>query len=194
MRKLVFRAIACLVFMVAGSVFLPTLVSKAQAGASDDSLRAELRGNDSKQPIFRPNFRNDIHFLLFSKRDRTKIFQEWCSWGYFTRSFSAKSVGGKAGNFIIKRNPNKIWTKNYPATHSLNKGEFTITSADLCDGTWISEPVLPLEDMELRLTGHLEIRADAETGKQKVWTGKLSTRPLVIIMGRGCTEILNKQK
>ena len=115
-----------LVFLVAAIFFLPTL-----AGTRDDSLRAELRGNDNKQPIFRPDYRNDIHFLLFSTRDGTRVFQEWCSWGYFTRTFTAKQVGGKAKEYAIKRNPNQVWT------------------------------------------------------------GKLSTLPLVIIMGRGCASVLN---
>jgi hypothetical protein len=63
---------------------------------------------------------------------------------------------------------------------------------DLCDGTWTVEPDLPLKDLELRLTGHLEIGPDEETRKQKVWTGKLITKPIVIIMGKTCAARLNK--
>jgi hypothetical protein len=156
-----------------------------------DELRAELRGNDSRQPIFRDNYRNAIHFLLTAQRGPTRVFQEWCSWGYFTRWFTAQAVEGPGTKFVFKRSQQKIWTKNYPATHQIKKGEFLITNIDLCDGTWTVEPDIPEKDLELRLTGYLEIKPDEETRKQKVWTGKLSTRPIEIIMGKTCAARLN---
>ncbi|HOX44191.1 MAG TPA: hypothetical protein PK668_11365 [Myxococcota bacterium] len=164
------------------------------AGPPEPALRAELRGNDGRQPVFRVEYRSPVHFLLFSNQDGLRVFQEWCSWGYFTRSFSARQVGGAAREFVLRRNPNQAWTKNFPATHSLDRGAFLITSADLCDGSWIAEPALPLEDLELELVGHFEIKPDEETVEQKVWTGRLSTRPLTAILGRDCVEVLNRRR
>jgi hypothetical protein len=100
-------------------------------------------------------------------------------------------VEGPGTKFVFKRSQQKIWTKNYPATHQIKKGEFLITNIDLCDGTWTVEPDIPEKDLELRLTGYLEIKPDEETRKQKVWTGKLSTRPIEIIMGKTCAARLN---
>jgi hypothetical protein len=163
-------------------------------GAPEPALRAELRGDDNRPPIFRLEYRNPIHFLLFSSQDGLRVFQEWCSWGYFTRSFTARQVGGAARGFALRRNPDQAWTKNFPATHTLDRGAFLITSADLCDGSWIAEPALPLEDLELELVGHFEIQPDKETAEQKVWTGRLSTRPLTAILGRDCAAVLNRRK
>lgn len=191
MNKRILWASVYLAFLCTAIAYLPSLAAKSHAGGAGQALRAELRGNDNRQPIFRSNYRNDLLFILFSKRDRTKVFQEWCSWGYFTRSFSARQEGGKAADYVIKRKPDKVWSKNFPATHTLPRGEFLVTSADLCDGSWIAEPALPLEDMELTLTGHFEIEPDKETKEQKVWTGKLTTKPITIVLGRGCAAVLN---
>ncbi len=194
MKKHPVWAGANIAFLIAAMVFVPSLARLTQADTRGEPLRAELRGDDNRRPIFRANYRNDIHFLLFSQRDGTKIFQRWCSWGYFTRSFSARALGGSARQYALKRNPNMAWTKNFPATHTLGAGQFLISSADLCDGSWIAEPALPLEDLELEVIGHFAIPADEETAKQKVWTGELSTEPLVILLGRDCAEVLNKRK
>ncbi len=160
----------------------------AQAG----ELQAELRGNDSRQPIFRDNYRNGIHFLLTAKKGPVRVFQEWCSWGYFTRSFSAWPLDEVDKKYVFKRSNRMAWTKNYPATHKLKKGEFLITDVDLCDGTWKAEPDLPEKDLELSVIGYLEIKPDKETRKQKVFTGKVKTKPIKIIMGKSCAAIINK--
>jgi hypothetical protein len=162
--------------------------STGQAG----ELKAELRGNDSKQPIFRDNYRNEIHFLLTAKKGPMRVFQEWCSWGYFTRWFTAREVEAVDKQYVFRRSRRKVWTKNYPATHLIKKGQFLITNVDLCDGTWTVEPDLPEKDLELSLTGYLEIEPDEETRRQKVFTGKLKTRPIVIIMGKSCAAVINK--
>jgi len=182
------------VFLVAAIVVLPSLGPARQAGGGDPALRAELRGDDAKRPVFRPELRRRILFLLLAERDATRVFQQWCSWGYFTRSFSAEILGGAAGRFAIKRNPNRVWSKNYPASHRLDRGELLITSVDLCDGTWIAEPALPQRDLELVLTGHFAIAPDEHTAEQRVWTGRIDTAPLRIIVGRGCTEVLNRHR
>jgi hypothetical protein len=155
-------------------------------------LQAELPGNDNKRPNFRDNYRNEIHFVLSAGKDPVRVFQEWCSWGYFTRWFSAQVQGGPATKYVFKRSNRKAWTKNYPATHEIKPGKFLITNVDLCDGTWTVEPDLPEKDLELRLTGYLEIKPDEETRKQKVWTGKLTVKPILIIMGKSCAAIINK--
>ncbi len=194
MRRNMIWPVAYLALLILGSFFLFLGAGHKKAEARETagaSLRAELRGNDNRQPIFRHNYRNGVHFLLFSLRDNTKVFQEWCSWGYFTRTFTATMIGGPATRYVLKRNPNKIWSKNYPAAHKLKKGEFLITYVDLCDGSWIAEPALPEKDAELRLTGQFEIKPDDESRKQKVWAGKLKTKPIEIILGSKCAARLN---
>jgi hypothetical protein len=155
-------------------------------------LRAELRGNDSRQPIFRDNYRNGIHFLLTARNGPVRVFQEWCSWGYFTRSFAAWALDAVDKKYVFNRSNRMAWTKNYPATHKLKKSEFLITNVDLCDGTWTVEPDLPEKDLELSVIGYLEIKPDKETRKQKVFTGKLTTKPIKIVMGKSCAAIINK--
>lgn len=169
-------------------LFLLIFPLAVQAG----ELNAELRGNDSRQPIFRDNYRNEIHFLLTAEKGPVRVFQEWCSWGYFTRSFSAWALDAVDKKYVFKRSNRMAWTKNYPATHNLKKGEFLITNVDLCDGTWTVEPDLPEKDLELSMIGHFEIKPDEETRKQKVFTGKLKTKPIKIVMGKSCAAIINK--
>jgi hypothetical protein len=181
MRSFYFAAVLSLL----GCLCIPLA---GQAG----ELRAELRGNDSKQPIFRDNYRNEIHFLLTAKKGPVRVFQEWCSWGYFTRSFTAWNLEAVDKKYVFKRSNRKAWTKNYPATHKIKKGDFLVTNVDLCDGTWTVEPDLPVKDLELSVIGHFEIKPDEETRKQKVFTGKLKTKPIKIIMGKACAAIINK--
>jgi hypothetical protein len=178
--------------ILVGAILLPFLATSRAAGVKPAQLSAELRGHDNRQPIFRERYRGPVFFLLTAQQDKIKIFQEWCSWGYFTRWYSARQIGGKAKDYVIKRR-SRGWTKNFPATHELKKGQFIINSTDLCDGSWLVEPALPKKDLQLKLTGHFEIKPDKESDKQKVWTGKLSTKSIEIIVGPECAAKLNKK-
>ena len=124
-----------------------------------------------------------------------KVFQEWNSWGFYARSFLAVDEKDKAKRYRLAPTESDLGDKNFAATHLLNTGQFLITDIHLCDGYWAVEPKLP-EDVPARLTltGIFEIKADAESKAQNVWTGRIESEPKSVFIDRFCVRRLNETR
>lgn len=187
-----YRITAILLCISAAAFLLPYSADAGRAGAPK-VLSAELRGNENRHPIAGERIHNGLHFLLKIHKN-VRVFQEWCSWGYFNRWIVAVEIGGAGKKYTFKRKP-RGWTKNFPAYHELKKGEFLITDIDLCDGSWQVEPQLPSNKMfQLKLTGHYTVVPDKESRKYNVWTGELVTNSVVLTVYPECADKLNKKR
>src|ERR1039457_6484876 len=87
-------------------------------GAEGDAMpkstgpKCELRGNDNGN-IYLGEFRpNNFHFILTSDKNGLKVFQEWCSWGYYARWFEAVDEEDPHRRYRIARRGG-AWTKNF---------------------------------------------------------------------------------
>jgi hypothetical protein len=160
--------------------------------AARDSLRCEIRGNENGNIVFDEAGPGNLHFILSSSQEGLKVFQEWNSWGFYARSFLAVDEKDKAKRYRLAHRI-RPWDKNFAATHLLNAGQFLITDIHLCDGSWAVEPKLP-EDVPARLilTGIFEIKTDAESKAQDVWTGRIESVPKSAFIDRFCVKRLNE--
>jgi hypothetical protein len=110
--------------------------------------------------------------------DRIQVYQDWNSWGYFARSFTAKDENSKT--YEITRRQSE-WIKNYPSTDTLNKGDLLITDIYLCDGTWRVSPKLPKQKtVSLELVGRFTMKAEknglpTDEWTANVWTGQIQS-------------------
>jgi len=161
-------------------------------------LKAELRGNENGGIYFRKNNSHLMHFILYSNTDNLKIYQEGSSWGYHTRSFTLADKYQKDIKYKIYR-CSRAWLGNVPAVQNLNKGEFLITSINVCDGTWTVEPPFKLSNLDKNfyVSGHFEIPVNSSLSEAKthgVWTGKIDTNTVEVAIDSHCMDILNKSR
>jgi hypothetical protein len=172
-----------------GCVFAAASSRSQDMSMTKSALRCELRGNENGN-IYFGEYMHNMHFLLFSGQDGLKVYQEWNSWGYYARSFSAVDQDGPSKKYEIQRRPGE-WTKNTPSTHTLNRGEFLITDIDLCDGTWSITPALPNAPAKLVITPHFEIGAREDAVTNGVWTGRIDGPPKEVFIEKTSVALLN---
>jgi hypothetical protein len=165
-----------------------------QSGFADNSLiKVEIRGNENSSIVYGEHMHNNLHFITTSQTASARVFQEWNSWGWEARSFSARDFYDSKKEYRIFRRAGP-WTKNFPAFHSIEKSKFIITDINLIDRTWKIEPSLAEgQAHRLILTGHLEIKLTPEAIAGKVWTGRVSTGPQEVVIQKEVTPILNKK-
>ena len=177
-----------------------------ESAGSNSKLRCELRGDEHGSIYFTIHGPSHLHFLLFSDQDGISVYQAWNSWGYYARSFTAADTNFKTYQINHRQG---VWSKNFPSTSILNKGEFLITDIYLCDGNWRVSPKLPpgppakvlpgapansspwKPPVELRVVGHFQNQIDKDDMNKGVWTGGIESKPVNIFIDQECVEKLN---
>ena len=153
------------------------------------TLRCELRASDHGGMWFSTDRPSHIHFLLFSNVDGLKVYQDWNSWGYYSRSFVATDSRSKS--FEITRREGE-WTKNFPSADTLNRREFLITDIYLCDGTWRVSPRLPAgRRLMLQIRGRFKNEVSKDEINTSVWTGEIGSQPVEAFFEKECVQRLN---
>ena len=158
-------------------------------------MRGELRGSEYGEGVLvlSPTRRGHLHFLLFSKTERANVYQDWNSWGYYSRTLAAKDAEGM--KYEITRRPRR-WFMNSPSVDIINRGDVLITDVYPCDGSWRVSPILPpLHTVRVQLTGKF-VNSDSSSSMLHplhVWVGSLETEPLVAVFDAPCITALNAQ-
>lgn len=89
------------------------------------------------------------------------------------------------------------WTRNYPSTDTLNKGDLLITDIYLCDGTWRVSPKLPKrKTVSLQLVGRFTMTAEkngllTDAWSTNVWTGQIHSAAVEVHLDQRCIDVLN---
>jgi hypothetical protein len=136
--------------------------------------------------------RSHFHFVLLSKRDGVDTYEDWNSWGYFTRSFTG--TDSQSQHFEIARRPPLGWDRNFPSVTTLNNGQFLITDIYLCDGSWRVSPKMPISSgQKLTVVGRFKQERDEE--KLRIfgnpWVGSIESVPVELTLSEGCVTSLN---
>ena len=125
-----------------------------------------------------------FHVVITNQSDKVqKLWREWCSWGYFTVRFEVVGKDGKI--YTIKKNNNKIWTRNFPDETQIPSGEHHVLDIYLNDpAIWSNTPMIRAnakfpgkqsgETFKIRAV--LEVPVDEETKKFGVWTGIIKSK------------------
>lgn len=191
MKKILFRAL--LVLAVVSSAIAQKVVPVQNEKRFVNDLRVELSAgsyDDDSRPLLTPNSGAHLHFILFSNRDGLKVYERWNLWGYFLRSFSAEDANGK--KFEITVRGGEHWTRNFPSTHTIDKGDVLVTNEYIC-GMRVS-PMLPEspKGIVLRLTGRFAIQ-DTPANRAAVWTGNVETPSIEVMLDKACVAALNTE-
>jgi hypothetical protein len=167
----------------------PQELRAAATNVNSSPLRCELRGPELGG-WWSPASHHHLHFLLFWQTSGLKVYQDWNSWGYDSRSFVGRDANGRT--YELAARP-RGFTVNYPATLALSAGDFLITNVYLCDGSWYVSPKLPSgQSATLSLTGRFRIPMGGDAVKHGVWTGETeSAAPTDVYLGKDCVRALN---
>ena len=146
--------------------------------ADDWSVEIIPSGITKEAKIIVADF-NDPYFfvILTNKTDHIlKVWKQWCSWGFFTLSFTVKQEDGNS--FTLKR-LNGAWTWNYPDATIVYPGKCFVLQATIAKkGSGVFEGFPPkFRDGKTTIQAHFTIKEDAETKKHGVWTGSVSSVP-----------------
>lgn len=137
-----------------------------------------------------PDPRSHVHFVLLSKRAGNDIYEDWNSWGYFTRSFTI--TDSQSRHFEIMRRPARGWDRNFPSVTTLNNGQVLVTDIYLCDGSWRVSPRMPMASgQKLTLVGSFKQERDDGFQFGRPWIGNIESAPIEIALGEGCITSLN---
>jgi hypothetical protein len=103
-------------------------------------------------------------------REPVRLWQEWCSWGYFTLSFEATDQSGKTVN--VRKKP-RGWDRNYPDWTIIPPGDHMVFDVTFDESIWQNAPLPKVrESRVVKLKAIFEIPDDEDAKKAKVWTGR----------------------
>lgn len=120
-----------------------------------------------------------FHVLLTNTSSNTqRIWEDWCSWGYYGLKFQCTDASGKT--WLIVKRPHE-WTKNYASYATLLPGESLVISVELADKeTWAGLPMIESNASKFTFQAVLEVEKTAESNSMNVWVGKAKSPPLVL--------------
>jgi hypothetical protein len=162
-------------------------------GLRAGDLICTLQSNSYPYSDLTTGRRSHLHFILLSNRDGINIYEDWNSWGYFTRSFIA--TDSQSRHFEITRRPPLGWLRNFPSVTTLNNGQFLITDIYLCDGSWRVSPRMSIASgQELKVVGRL--KQEREEGEEfqifgTPWIGSVESSPVELTLSKGCIMSLD---
>jgi hypothetical protein len=124
--------------------------------------------------LYRPT--DHFHVVITNASDGpVRLWRDWCSWGYFCLSFEVIDARGKS--YTVKKKA-RGWDKNYPDEKLIPSGDHMVLEVAFDDSTWEGGPS-PVsgshEPQVLSIQAVYEVRADPESEKQKIWTGKVTS-------------------
>jgi hypothetical protein len=138
--------------------------------------------------------RSHLHFVLLSKREGIDVYEDWNSWGYFTRSFTA--TVSQSRHFEITRRPPLGWDRNFPSVTTLDNGQFLTTDIYLCDGSWRVSPRMAISSgQKITVVGHFKQERDDEKFQifGNPWIGSIESAPVELTLSKGCITSLNSK-
>jgi hypothetical protein len=98
-----------------------------------------------------------------------KLWEEWCSWGYFTLQLEVYDRTG--ARHLLKKKPTDFYI-NFPSSLTLKPGDAVVwdvqlTSAMWEDCFWLAEG----EDLNTKVRAIYKVEPDEESREHGVWTG-----------------------
>jgi len=113
-----------------------------------------------------------FHVMITNTSDQPqRIWQEWCSWGYFALAFELTDQSGQ--KWIVRKEPRE-WSKNYPDFWTIESQEQLVLDVEFGKtGLWDG---LPPSHGTFTMRAIFEIRPDEFLMKHSVWTGRIVSK------------------
>lgn len=188
-----------LVSFVLGVVLTDRFEKKTGYSLSKGELIAEIPIGEYGEVNLCKGCKGGFHFVLTARNESIRVYEEWNSWGWFARTFTAQDEEDPLSKYYIYRQRG-TWDANYPSTYEIEAGKYLITDIDLCDRTWTIEPKLnEKRDHRLIMQGHFDVKPAKDDDLAKVnsgtfglsWTGHLDTNKFKVVISKESASILN---
>jgi hypothetical protein len=102
-----------------------------------------------------------------------RLWQEWCSWGYFTLSFEVTDQDGRSA--VVKKKP-RGWDRNTPDWIAIPPGDHLVFDVSFSEPIWEDAPSPEgVKPRPVRMKAVYAIPADPETKKHGVWVGQVAS-------------------
>ena len=158
------------VFLI--GVLLELMCTAAIAAAADIQIAIALPQNRHGERALQYSVRNErFHVILTNSSETPKrIWQEWCSWGYYAMSFELTDESGKT--WTVKKKPRE-WDKNYPDYWTLGPHESLVLAVEFADAEiWEGFPRPSGISRTFTMRAVFEIQPDQDSKQHAVWTGR----------------------
>lgn len=165
-------------FLCAAAFFVAAfgIAGVLAAGEPSDSISVRIvpSGSGEKRSITLWQPEQHFHVVITNiSKEPVRLWREWCSWGYYSLSFTVLDANGK--ETILKKAP-RGWRKNFPDAMTLAPGEHMVFEVTFDQTIW---PNVPLPEKgkshDVKMKAVFAIAADADTASHKVWTGEASS-------------------
>lgn len=149
-------------------------------GELPDARTIQYGGRD-----FYSEFREGSHFHAVVTNVSGKplrLWRKWCSWGYDNLKLE---MIGSDGEVIPLSRKSKVWTHNVPDYSPVESGEHYVVDIRFAPEHWKKphlELVKPAADGTIGLRAVYEIEPDAQTEKDGVWTGRVVSKELRVLV------------
>ncbi len=198
MFKINFFLLFFLSFVLSGAFF--------EVGRCSDNtlanglLIAQIKGDNYGLVELNKNTPHKLHFVLKAYKNDVIVYEDWNSWGFFARTFTAVDKNNQKIKYEIFRNCN-VWTHNFPSTVKIKSGQDFVTDIDFFDGTWSFVPRPSSEkDRVLILQGYFDL--EESNGRRvndidfkiwgRSWFGHLVTNKIEIKIPKGSLKYFYK--
>jgi hypothetical protein len=165
-------------------------VLAAPQGVGGGDLVCTLQLNSYPYSDMTADLRSHLHFVLLSKHVGIDIYEDWNSWGFFTRTFSV--TDSQSRHFEIARRPPRGWDRNFPSVTTLDAGQFLVTDIYLCDGSWRVSPRMAIPSgQKLTVIGRFKQERDDGFQLGNPWIGNIESTPVELTLSQACIGSLN---
>lgn len=140
-------------------------------------LKLVVPQESSKTSLYIGHEHYTCHLVLSNQlKETVRVWQDWNSWGYYNITFEL-AVGDST--YHIKKK-SIIWTRNFPSFWLLKPGESHEFKPNLSREIWEGLPVgINGKGM---LKAIYQIEEDKETKEHKVWTGRIESEEIEVIV------------
>jgi len=160
--------------LVLWSVFAFALAAVAEKSPISISV-AIPTSRDGERAV--TDYGHDAHFHVVIANVSNKpqrIWQEWCSWGYFGLRFEFTDEKGK--KWFAEKKP-RDWIKNYPDWWTLAPYESLVLNVYFGDSEiWQGFPFPERMSQIVTMRAILEFKADDDSRKLNIWTGRVASK------------------
>jgi hypothetical protein len=116
-----------------------------------------------------------FHVLVTNTSDRPqRIYQEWCSWGYYALWFELSDA---KGNTWTARKTETVWFKNWPAVWTIPAHECLVLDVQFADrNLWKGFPEAGWPSQTFTMRAVFQIFPDHYSRPGAVWSGRIVSK------------------
>jgi hypothetical protein len=155
-----------------------TVSTKAEESPISVSIAIPTESTTNRILFYR-NRTNHFHVIVSNTSDKPqRIWQEWCSWGYFGLTFEFTDEHGKKW---VANKKERSWTRNFPDWWILEPHESLVMDVHFGDSDiWQGFPKVGDTPQIVTMRAVLEFKPDDESRKNGIWTGRVVSPTITV--------------